>query len=559
MSTEDLEYFNEIRNQCCQLHPRLMNLTPGSDSEPGLSVVSFSTEVEAEVESIYKQMYEEQINIDQVIGLLQRSRQSTNPRDHEIFACCLHSLFDEYKFFQSYYPARELQMTGYLFGSLIQYQLIDYIPLGIAIRYVLDAIRNPPDSNLFKFGVTALARFESRLSRWPDLCRTLLGIQHLHESRPDLVDTLRKIVVQADAEAAGQGENGTRKELVVLAFTSVKPDPVLDQTFQTPEVEQSDKILFIVNNLAPSNFDTKTLEMKDRFKDEHARWFANYLVDERVSTEPNNHDLYLRFLDALERKSLFYYVLQESFRKAAALLNSNKTLTSSADRTIAKNLASWVGSLTLARNKPIRYRNISFKDVLLEGYDSNRLIIAIPFVCKMLEHCSKSVVFKPPNPWLMAIVSLLAELYYFAELKLNLKFEIEVMCKALDIELDKVEATTILRNRPLTDPLTAPQLPEMVHDMDSLPMGLYDNNQGAEQTQQVAISNIGAGTSPTSSQQVMSQQIESILLNLPGLITFNPQLGPMATSATFKRACQVAIDRAVREVSPRFQILIPCS
>jgi CCR4-NOT transcription complex subunit 1 len=46
----------------------------------------------------------------------------------------------------------------------------------------------------------------------------------------------------------------------------------------------------------------------------------------------------------------------------------------------------------------------------------------------------------------MAVVSLLAELYHFAELKLNLKFGIEVLRKGLDIDLDAVEATTALRN-----------------------------------------------------------------------------------------------------------------
>ena len=121
-----------------------MNLAPGSDQEPGFSVVTYATDIEAEVDGIYKQMYDEQITIDQVIQLLQQKKTSSNPRDHEIFSCMLHFLFDEYKFFQSFYPARELGMTGYLFGSLIQHQLVDYIPLGIAIRYVLDALQCPP-------------------------------------------------------------------------------------------------------------------------------------------------------------------------------------------------------------------------------------------------------------------------------------------------------------------------------------------------------------------------------------------------------------------------------
>ena len=76
-----------------------------------------------------------------------------------------------------------------------------------------------------------------------------------------------------------------------------------------------------------------------------------------------------------------------------------------------------------------------FQDLLLEGYDSNRLIVVIPFVCKVLEQCNASKVFQPPNPWLMAIMKLLAELYHYAELKLNLKFEVEVLCKNIKLDI----------------------------------------------------------------------------------------------------------------------------
>lgn len=44
-------------------------------------------------------------------------------------------------------------------------------------------------------------------------------------------------------------------------------------------------------------------------------------------------------------------------------------------------------------------------------------------------------VFKPPNPWTVAIMNALAELHQEPDLKLNLKFEIEVLCKTLNINL----------------------------------------------------------------------------------------------------------------------------
>ncbi|KAF8510218.1 Not1-domain-containing protein [Hysterangium stoloniferum] len=536
----------EVRNACLQIHPRLMNLSPESDQEPGFSVVTYSTEVENEVDGIYKQMYDEHITIDQVIQMLQRTKESNNSRDHEIFSCMLHFLFDEYKFFQSFYPQRELGMTGYLFGSLIQHRLVDYIPLGIAIRYVLDALQCPPETNLFKFGTQALQRFESRLPEWQPLCEKLLQIPHLIETRPDLADSARRALLSSEEVLVEVGATNGTTEIAHYAFTALKPDDLPRDDVDEPEEEVSDKILFLVNNLAPSNFESKTEEMKERFKDDYARWFANYLVDQRVSTEPNNHDLYLRFLDALDRKPLFKFVIHETYDKSSNLLNSEKTLQSSTERAILKNLGSWLGSLTLARNKPIMHKNLSFKDLLLEGYDSNRLIVAIPFVCKILEACSKSVVFKPPNPWLMAVISLLAELYHFAELKLNLKFEIEVLCKSLDLDLDQVEATTVLRNRPITDSFGGPPLPDYVGDIDALPIGGYDPITQIQADSRL-ISSL-TSTSPSEVPRGVGVQIEVILSGLANVVQVSTDLAPLHTNHSFKRAIQIAVDRAVREI-----------
>ena len=81
----------------------------------------------------------------------------------------------------------------------------------------------------------------------------------------------------------------------------------------------------------------------------------------------------------------------------------------------------------------------------MEGYEHKRLIVVIPFVCKVLEQCGSSKVFNPPNPWIMGIMRMLAELYHFAELKLNLKFEIEVLCKNIKLDIKDVTPSESLR------------------------------------------------------------------------------------------------------------------
>ncbi|KIK63773.1 hypothetical protein GYMLUDRAFT_71891 [Collybiopsis luxurians FD-317 M1] len=559
MAEDDKQFWLDVKNHCLQVHPRLMSMMPNSDAEPGYAVINYSVEIEAEVDGIYKQMYDENTTIDDVIAMLQRSKESNNPRDQEVFSCMLHFLFDEYKFFQSYYPARELAMTGYLFGSLIQHQLIDYIPLGIAIRYILDALECPPETNLFKFGLQALGRFEGRLPEWRPLCETLVRNANLAEARPELVANLQRYLASTGDTNAS---TDTRSSLVPPAevlpvFTAIQPD-IMNEGMEVPTEDVSDKILFIVNNLAPSNFSAKLEEMQGLFKDEYSRWFANYLVDQRISTEPNNHSLYLRFLDALNRQRLSKFILHETLVKSASVLNSERALQFGSERTTLKNVGIWLGTITLARDIPIKHKNISFKDLLIEGYESGRSIIAIPFVCKVLEGCARSKVFKPPNPWLMGVMSLLAELYFFADVKLKYKFEIEVLCTSLDINLDAIEPSTTLRTRPLADSLAGPSLPEYVTDIESLPMGPYDPAGIASAGLNVDGSLVGNGegqqmlslgpSSPSDPSRVLGPHIESILSTLANMAHVNSQLSPLNAQPAFKRAVALAVERAVREI-----------
>ncbi|KAN0062874.1 CCR4-NOT core subunit cdc39 [Thecaphora frezii] len=601
MSPEEIDYFKVVRNLCLQLHPRLMNLAPGAEGqEPGLHVVTFSQDIHEEADSWYRQMYEEKISIDDVIALLQRTKISDDPRDHQVFACMVHTLFDEYRWFEMYYPPRELAMTAVVFGSLIQHQLIDYIPLGIAIRYVLDALRNPPDSNMFKFGLQALLRFQNRLPEWPQLCQALLSMPHLQQSHPEIVRLVRMAMAggggqdgAAAASAAGgdtQQRQGAPDE-EKPAFTAIHVDSVPETVEQRePEEEVSDKVLFIVNNLSPSNLEAKLNDAKRLIKPEIFRWFSSYLVLQRVSIEPNNHGLYAQFLDGLDGQTLLSFILHETLDKVRMLLNSEKTVQSTQERTLLKNLGSWLGSLTLARNKPIRHRNIAFKELLVQGYDNNRLIVAIPFVCKVLEQCARSEVFVPPNPWLMAVLRLMVELYQFAELKLNLKFEIEVLCKSLNVELKDIQPTTILRNRPTAEILQQQQLLQQQQQQ----LGVSHQHQQQRQQQQhlvqqpatglaqdlerlsvsggfagaaagrglvqvgpkasaaaAAVAAAGSGTQPGQSAAAAAAYTESLVSMLQSLgnyIVINPQLTLFANNATLKRMIHIAIDRAVREI-----------
>lgn len=148
-----------------------------------------------------------------VIEMLERFKTSSDTREQEIFACMVHNLFDEYRFFQNY-PEKELRITGILFGSLIQHQLVSSITLGIALRYVLEALRRPPGPDnagkMFRFGMFALEQFKGRLGEWPQYCSHIVQIPHLVGNHPSLVEEIeRSIQRQGGGGSGGAGGGGS--------------------------------------------------------------------------------------------------------------------------------------------------------------------------------------------------------------------------------------------------------------------------------------------------------------------------------------------------------------
>ncbi|KAF3771615.1 CCR4-NOT transcription complex subunit 1, partial [Nymphaea thermarum] len=102
----------------------------------------------------------------------------------------------------------------------------------------------------------------------------------------------------------------------------------------------------------------------------------------------------------------------------------------------------------------------------------NGLMIAvIPFTSKILEPCQSSLAYQPPNPWKMGILGLLAEIYALPNLKMNLKFDVEVLFKNLGVEMKDARSTSLLKNR--------------VREVEGNP-GFSNKDLGASQQQVVA-------------------------------------------------------------------------
>jgi CCR4-NOT transcription complex subunit 1 len=452
----------ELLRICIQAYPRLINYGEGYDhiiDANGRDGNSLSPDADAKMQEHFKLMYSADKEVREVIEDLQRYKTSEDPTDQDLFACMIFGLFDEYHCFGEY-PLDALATTAVLFGSIINFSLLSRVALQVAISMVLDAVKNfQPHEAMYKFGLQALLNFQGRLEEWQALTRVLVQIPTLQGTPiyPILEKILREGLHGEGSIGDPEMPNGAADDFLAPEprypeFDCLSIDPPTRLDFYTaPDEKIEEAVLFNLNNVSERNLAEKTSVIKSRLQEEHFQWFAKYLVDSRIKGQPNYHTLYMGMLDELNNRTLWEEVLRETYVSVIRMINAEASMNSSNERTHLKNLGQWLGSMTLARNEAIKHRNISFKDLLIEAHDTQRLLVAIPFTCKVLSLAAQSLIFKPPSAWTMEIVYILIELYQFADLKLNLKFEIEVLCKALDLDHKELEPSEVIRSRPALD------------------------------------------------------------------------------------------------------------
>uniref|UniRef100_A0A8C7K4Y4 CCR4-NOT transcription complex, subunit 1 n=1 Tax=Oncorhynchus kisutch TaxID=8019 RepID=A0A8C7K4Y4_ONCKI len=426
----------------------------------------FSKEIDDEANSYFQRIYNHPphptMSVDEVLEMLQRFKDSTIKREREVFNCMLRNLFEEYRFFPQY-PDKELHITACLFGGIIEKGLVTYMALGLALRYVLEALRKPFGSKMYYFGIAALDRFKNRLKDYPQYCQHLASIGHflqfpLHlqeyieygqqsrdppvkmqgsittpgslalaqaqaQSQPPkapqpgqpstLVTTATATTTVAKTTTITRPTPGSFKKDVPPSINTTNIDTLLVATDQTERIVEppenvQEKIAFIFNNLSQSNMTQKVEELKETVKEEFMPWVSQYLVMKRVSIEPNFHSLYSNFLDTLKNPEFVKMVLNETYRNI---------------------------------------KDLEVKSLLLEAYvkGQQELLYVVPFVAKVLESSLSG------NPFS----------FIHQHQHLNLKFEIEVLCKNLSLDINDLKPGTLLKDKDklksLEEQLSAPK------------------------------------------------------------------------------------------------------
>jgi CCR4-NOT transcription complex subunit 1 len=457
----------ETQADISQIYSALLNAIP--ELKPA---EQDSSEIEEAANKYFQQLYSGEISIDGVIELMSKFKISNNSRENDIFSCMINNLFDEFRFFHKY-PEKELKITGELYGSLIQAGLISGLTLVIALRQLLEALRRPV-SKIYRFGWYALEKFKSKCFGWKKFTKELVGLATLRQEQPEFVALLEKnLSSMPDSEGEDLPPQKEPEERKKAPWAKVEAEfqPPTPPRVVTPEappavsfslesiiaeskaekIDESiqDRIMFIINTTSQHNIEEKASELREILlidEKHHLHWFANYLVVQRASQETNFHGLYMMLINKMDLRTVFHIVTKETYITIRKLLASPKLLEES-ERKVLKSLGSWIGSLTIARNKPILMKFLDVKELLVQAYEQGKLIAIIPFTCKIMEQSLHSIVFSATNPWVKAILSTLAEIKDKPELKVAICIEIEILFRNLKQNIDEMPRSSILENR----------------------------------------------------------------------------------------------------------------
>eukprot|EP00217_Crustomastix_stigmatica_P006653 CAMPEP_0183795892 /NCGR_PEP_ID=MMETSP0803_2-20130417/5376_1 /TAXON_ID=195967 /ORGANISM="Crustomastix stigmata, Strain CCMP3273" /LENGTH=2386 /DNA_ID=CAMNT_0026040399 /DNA_START=42 /DNA_END=7202 /DNA_ORIENTATION=- len=719
MTSENQETMSKIYKAAISTNPNMSRIISESSSHPHSSDVlpasdTFTRDVEDEANTYFQKLYTAQISVHDTVYMLKTFQASEHVREQKIFACMIHNLFDEYRFFPKY-PERELRITAKLFGLVIKNQLLSTsVTLGLALRYVLDALRKPSGTKMFTFGCEALGQFKQRLLEWPQFCQQLLNLSHVGTKLPALFEHLQRdalgsgkfydtsisskelvlkttenstvikqpqfegwsrvsdtVSVQTESAALNKGDKEARPniqkndQLMVSQGSEVKQ--VLKETYveerrlsshreatrkhgepvssaisettniskesssqaqklssnttakeqtrsnvrqvgfatslnidtllaayenschQQPEQHTLDRTHFIFNNSSVANLDCKASELRQLLSEADFGWFATYVVVKRAAIEPNFHTIYLGLLDQLSNKELLKMVLAATYRNIQILIHSELIKTNSGERSLLKNLGSWLGKLTIERCRPVLQKDIDLKELAVEAFETGRMIAVIPFVAKVLEPARCNKVFAPPNPWVIALLALLAEVYAETDLKLNLKFEIERLFKHLNTEIKDVPPSNLLVGRvrerfsnpdfvaeksnmqQVTSQVPSPCGPapqEAVSSLNQAPASAIPKHQAATASDTATsvcvdsegkvtqtlnknlqnTSGISAASSQVTTQASKGSESAGYLNNITGCIQINPTFKVLAERLQIKRLLPLALDRSIRDI-----------
>lgn len=435
----------------------------------------FSSEIEDETLEFFNEIFHNTLSIEEAVHKVAQWQNVNNPRNatgRERYLCMLKYIIDELKYIESF-PEKEMDCIGRFLGSLLGANLLHPPAVQTTLFFTLKNLTSDTDARMFRFCVTVLKGGIHRIREWSmfaDKAVQCTGYSRLPDELKDVIEAVAGQPKQTVPSKPTFVNGGVSMQLQEVRSSRLKCFIEWFPSSPSPPKDTQEKLFFICNNLSETNTKEKAKEFMELFGDnisagatkitesmneklkstprKYWGWVAHYLVNKRIASEPNYHLPYMEVFSYLNYEIFYALLKRETVKSCKKILRStDKNVGKFDDRTMLKNLGHFLGLITIGRNKPILSRDLDIKSLLVEAFHkgASELHFVLPFAAKIMESIKRSTLFNKSNPWTRRILELMSAIYH-NDVKLNLKFEVEVLSQILGISIANMQQSSVLHD-----------------------------------------------------------------------------------------------------------------
>lgn len=434
---------------------------------------------------LFEKFYSDEISLEQLEErLLEQSRSEEN-----IIGKLFDFMLREMDFYNEY-SLKDLKKTSLLFKILIEQEKVEKELLKRFEQKTIAFLKAPELSKQFCFAAALLRFLVSWPMFFPELSREMTESEALGAKFPQTLSLLRSACVEQKVELLTQvpepifsAVRNSSKDETISSLKEIKSrtksndqqknrDQIEEKVGKTVDKKEKNdakhekenervkkQIFLMLNNLSESNYNETATFVDEKMGEEHHGVFAKYFVS-KVARESKFLPMYVKFFRQLLNPSARRKITDSAYHNAKEVITPESVEKSSDNKQLI-NMGKWLGETLILANKPVLSRHIDLKELMLTAFFRQKqrdrhLLATVVFSSTVLGYCGRSQVFKPPNPWLMGLLSLLKEVYLKKEVEINVKFEIESLLTLLDIQISDIKIGYLLVVRNLK---TQPVMP----------------------------------------------------------------------------------------------------
>lgn len=262
-----------------------------------------------------------------------------------------------------------------------------------------------------------------------------------------------------DSIPSGLGSRALNRQSKDFKPKSLQMQEYLKKENLMLPMEFAENLMTTLNMTGTDQIQRNAERFEIYIKDEYIQPMAHQIVVSRViESDEKRIDFYASFFHCMKNTKIIKTFITECIDAILKIIINESIDSKSKGKgdsaklasPSVKNIATFLGYLTLVHNRPLLAEDIDLKQLFLEAHEKKCASIAILVVCKILRTGEKSKIFNPNNPWMRGMYSVLIEYFtYFIkspDIDRNAEKEIQLVLKVRGQMSNPIEETFIFRD-----------------------------------------------------------------------------------------------------------------